>query len=260
MLLIHLVLSTLSFASLSHAIVTFYGSKAVRVPMSLASSRIKRTQTLHTSFPFSFHLDTELSCADPTSRTIAFNCDDLAGNATCFENGHDTSATTSRRSQSLKARDRGPRCDEYTGQCRNEYQSTSGFCTGDYKREAYIVKGYSSDIRCSKPCTQEEKSTCLKARCTAARRKCGERGSSLSTCIDALVECRDGDPVKMDASRCKADYITGGLFKLWCDDEGVNSPRYENGACSIDESTWEKYSSWVTLLALPQANFGRYLA
>lgn len=207
--------------------------------LSLIFSTLYPGQVMQNSTNFQFN--NPIVCGDEATLSVGFNCNDLGANSTCIP----SLRTTKRFQQSPPTkRDGGVQCDQYNGQCRNQYQSTTSFCSSGYKKEAFHVSGYTADILCTKPCTEKEAQSCRNTVCTRSRGICERPGNGLRICIEALIECRDGVPIKMDESQCMTKWLKNGNdegFPAFC--KGRESPclEYKDGACRLDAFAWEDY-------------------
>lgn len=192
-----------------------------------------------------------LSCGDEASLSIEFNCNDLGAHSICIPKNSTATASRVRRvrrsSPSNSKRDGGAKCDSYSGQCRNQYQSSSGYCSDGYEKEHFGVSGYTQDTWCVKPCTEKEASACHTSVCNRVRPQCEGRYTSSDTCMEALVECR-GNPVKVKQEWCKPEFfgfyggsIFGGTFDDFCKQQKSNCLEYANGACRLDKPSWDNY-------------------
>lgn len=243
------LLSLLSLAAATQAAVTFYGSKGssgdvVKCAsnnvtdnhLSLVFGTIYPGQVMRNSTGFKF--DDPMTCgSSDAALSIEFNCEDLGGNTTCAP--HNGTTTRSQQRSPVK-RDDNLKCNLYSGQCKHQYQSSTGTCQRGYKLKAFEVKGYGADAWCTKECTEEESLGCAKNVCTKEKKDC-EGGGTLNVCVEALVSCK-GSPVKMDQTRCKTDFINkAGSFSEYCGGAGVKGLEYNDGTCTLDASAYDAY-------------------
>jgi hypothetical protein len=277
----HLIISAYAIAT-TNAAVKFYGSErpegdyvtctVTNVTDDYVSAGLGMLYFPGEVVPESTDLqfDEPLVCGDFASVAVEFACSDLGGNATCItthtaedaEDGADVeddtvteddtatkddtaekdADTVSKRSPTQLEKRSGAACNQWTSQCRNEYQSTSGWCGSGYKTEYYDVKGYSTDIWCTKPCTDEEVEVCQGQVCTKGKAYC-EKGGYADDCAKALATC-PGSPVKMPEDYCTAKYMTPSFYEF-CDGRKPACVVYKDGVCTLNA---DHYAAFVKKL------------
>ena len=192
--------------------------------------------------------DEELFCGDFASVAVEFACHDLGGEATCVpteSEGDDDAADdtdmekVSQRSLTRLTKRSGAECDPYTLECKNQYQSTSASCSGDYKAETFEVSGNLPDTWCTKPCTKEEKKVCEDQVCGKGKEQC-EKFGYVNDCAKALVKCA-GSPVKMPEKSCTTKYLAPG-FGNYCTKTKKTCVAYEEGSCQLDAAAYKAYA------------------
>jgi len=195
-----------------------------------------------------------LVCGDLASVTAEFACNDLGGDSTCVPThsadtdsgtagadsdatGEDARAGSKRSLMSLKKRAEAA-CDEWTLECKNQYQSTTGWCESDYTAQYYDVQGYAKDVWCVKPCTDKEIKACSNQACPKAKKQCEESGL-LRDCGDALTKCA-GSPVKVPENSCNIKWLPRN-FAQWCAKKNPACMEYKNGACTLNGGQYKAY-------------------
>jgi hypothetical protein len=255
-MLVNLLLASACSVTSAYAAVNFYGSQrpsgdyvtcsVANVTDDIVSAALSTHFTgeiVANSTDLEF-FDEELVCGDFASVAVEFVCHDLGGNSTCIPSHNDTnsdtnSTATSKRSASLlQKRASGAQCNEFTLECRNQYQSTTGYCPSDYNKETFAVQGYLSDVWCTKPCTADEEKTCTDQECGKARADC-DKTVSEHYCTSALVKCK-GTAVKLRESLC-IPQLLGSAFRVYCKSEKLAGVEYKDGACTLIAADWDGY-------------------
>jgi hypothetical protein len=144
----------------------------------------------------------------------------------------------------LERRD-GAKCNEWTFQCRNEYQSMSSYCSSGYILEEFPVKGTTGDIWCSKACTEEEQVACKSQACTVAARYC-ETDKGKEACHKALLDCPSYQ-IKMDQSICSLESL--GNFGKTFENLKLKGLTFKDGYCSLSKADLEKVRDSFTRFA-----------
>jgi hypothetical protein len=214
-----------------------------------------------------------LICGDLASLTVEFVCYDFGGDSTCVptHDNTDTDADTdadsdadagvdadsdtdesntdavSRRSLAHLEKRAGAACNEWSSECRNQYQSTTGGCASGYQKELYEVQGFSADVWCTKACTDEEEKVCQDQKCPKSKQDCDKYGS-FNACIEALTKCA-GSPVTMSEDYCKVKYFSP-YFENLCRDKGHACVTYQNGACTLNATDYREFVDEVNNLLL----------
>lgn len=193
--------------------------------------------------------DEKLICGDFSSVAVEFACHDLGGESICIptetEQDDDDAADdtdtekVSRRSLTPLTKRAGAACDEYTLECKNQYQSASGACSGDYTKETFELSGYTPDTWCTKPCTKEEKKVCDDQVCGKGKEQC-EKFGYVNDCAKAMVKCA-GSPVKMPEKSCTTKYLAPGFGK-YCTKKKKTCVAYEEGSCQLDADAYKAYA------------------
>jgi hypothetical protein len=208
-----------------------------------------------------------LVCGDLASIVVEFACYDLGGESTCIpthaaadpdsdsadeetdtadaesDTADEETDAVSRRSLTRFEKRAAAECDPYTLKCKNQYQSTTGWCASDYTAETYNVKGYQPDVWCSKPCTDEEIEVCDSQKCGKGKEQCEKFGDS-NDCVQGLTKCA-GSPVKMPENLCTTKYMPKG-FGIFCKNKDPACLAYEDGACTLSA---EQYAAYLVFLS-----------
>ncbi|KAL4794808.1 hypothetical protein BDV19DRAFT_389944 [Aspergillus venezuelensis] len=250
---LHLVfLPFLCLAATSKAALSFYGSEGpssdhVTCTTNNATVDNALVGLLATYYPGEavtnasrFRFPVPMICGEDLPLSIALNCQDYNATASCIP-GNMTTPNTAKRhlptSKPLMKRAEA-KCDQYTGECRNEYQSTTGFCSSGYKKQVYNVPGYTADIWCSKLCTTEEFRRCPNVVCQKYQPRC-EQNPTKFTCENALIMCK-GSPVKTPQELCSATAFPNQRDLVrFC--QGRQCFEYEDGRCTLDAKLWSEY-------------------
>jgi hypothetical protein len=150
----------------------------------------------------------------------------------------------------LERRD-GAKCDRYTFAFRNEYQSTSGYCSSGYTVETFEVQGSTGDTWCSKPCTDQEVTKCKTKACVLAKEDC-ETNKGTTSCEKALLECASHQ-IKMDQSICNLDHL--GSYGMECTRSGRKGVTYKDGHSSLIIADRDAYFKGIQSIVF--SGFGR---
>ena len=129
-------------------------------------------------------------------------------------------------------------CEGLTSLCKNQYQSTTGWCASGYTKEVYSVQGYTADFWCTKRCTDDERKACKDQEGLKAKQKCEQTGAS-EYCAAALLLFR-GSAIKMPEEACN----TGNLpffFERFCQGKEPACLTYENGACTLNVGQYDAF-------------------
>lgn len=192
-----------------------------------------------------------LACGDEASHIAEFVCQQLHDDmkATCIPKKHcilgiiclSPPQAKKRSIPSNKSkRDGQAKCNEWTNECRNEYQSTSAFCPSGYRKEVFDVGGgNTADVWCSKPCTPAERATCRDKSCTNPKSKC--EGGDSRYCTEALFHCygSSAPSIKMSRNQCSVNHLQH--FGQDCKLTGFTCLKYVDGRCEIIAQDFERY-------------------
>jgi hypothetical protein len=280
MLLQHLLFVSAYAIATTNAVVKFYGSErpdgdyvTCEVP-DVADEDVYRALAIY--FPaeavedeMALEFEEPLMCGDLYSITVEFACHDLGGNSTCIPTDPATDTDTdtdsendakddpdaddettntdpeaiSERSLTHLSKRTGFHCNEWTGQCQNQYESPSTRCPSGYDKEILEIGGYVPQVWCKKPCTKEERKECKKQGCAGPNGDCEKTGDRRK-CTQALQRCV-GLPVKTDEEMCtslqKVTKYGSGFVKVMCKDDGTQCFSYSDGACTMNEEKWKAY-------------------
>jgi hypothetical protein len=197
-----------------------------------------------------------LVCGDFASIATEFACYDLGGESICVPTHPDQTETDAEEEttdkDSGKVSERSPvhldkraggTCNEWTLECKNQHQSTTGWCASDYTAEYFEVKGHTTDVWCSKPCTEEEVKVCQDQKCPKGKDYC-ERFGYVSDCAKALTTCV-GSPVKMPEKSCTTKYMSG-FFESWCKNKEPACVAYENGSCQLNAKQYKAFEEYLS--------------
>jgi hypothetical protein len=254
MVLKNSLLSVLSLAAAAQAAVTFYGSKGAQGDIVKCADKNITDDRLSlifgTIYPgyflgntSDFQFDDPMTCGSSDAvMSIEFNCEDLGAKTTCIPHNRTTKHSGQSRSMNtIKRDDSSVKCDQYSGQCKDQYQSSGSSCQSGYSREFVETSGYSASVWCTKKCTEDQAINCSNTACTEAKNFC-EKAKSIDACTSAIVKCRGGSPVKMSQDRCNEEYLNrGGDLAHFCKTHNMKCLEYKDGACSLDASTWDAY-------------------
>jgi hypothetical protein len=149
----------------------------------------------------------------------------------------------------LERRD-GAKCNGFSNECRNEYQSTSGYCSPGYIDQAYEVQGSTGDVWCAKECTAEEEATCHIQACTSSKQDC-ETNHSANSCRKALLNCHS-KRVKMDQSLCNLANL--GLYGDISRVLNLKGVMYKDGYCNVIEADDIKVQAYISKQTQRQTN------
>jgi hypothetical protein len=141
----------------------------------------------------------------------------------------------------LERRD-GAKCNDFSNECRNEYQSTNGYCKSGYIHQTFDVDGSTGDVWRSKECTAEEEATCDSQAYTSAKQDC-ETNNNVNSCRKALLNCHSNQ-VKIDQSLCNLGNL--GFYGDVCKSLELKGVMYKDGYCSIIEADDIKVRAYIT--------------